>query len=196
MISNILLSCDLLGPEPKLNIFSRTRYKTKLGGSLSILSYLAILGIVCFMILQTIQRRSLSIVYNEEINKAPYFNFSESPFFIGVQSGITEEFGPKPQIYSISAEYIKYHALSSDQDNIKLNLDECWKIFDYGPPNETYYQRAIFHQNYSLWHENNVELYGADGIFANFSTIVFRLNQCVNTTNKHDCAPKKSLTIT
>lgn len=132
------------------------------------------------MILEAIQRKSLSIVYNEEINKAPYFNFSESPCFIGVHSGVTGGVGWWPQIYSISAMNIKYDMVNPEQ-KYELEVAEYYKVHANEPENITYYPSLIIAGNYCIKDkEKNLILYGADGILSNFSSIAFQLNQCVS----------------
>ncbi len=98
MLSNSLSNLDVIGPLPTLRVQSKTRYKTALGGILSILAILSVLGLSGYFITDTINRDTMNVIFTDRKNQNPTFNFFDTFVMFDMVDYLNR---PHPNILSI-----------------------------------------------------------------------------------------------
>jgi hypothetical protein len=178
---------DFLGPRPELKIMGKTRYKSEIGGILSIITSLTIILLIGYFILQTFSRSKATIViYNQELEDNPYFNITKYPFAFTIVHGLTGQgFSEEEERKTFNIQFVYF---SIDEQNIfhptLINKVRCNTslLGEYGSlfttPKLPYtYCIDPYDPNAS-----KIKMFGIFGSAGIGGGIVFYVNQCVNGT--------------
>jgi hypothetical protein len=186
------LYIDFLGPEAKLNTFSNARYKTLTGGIISIMTFITLLLISGYFVLQTFLRTKMTLNYNEEFNVTPYYNFSASPLFFMMMSDTAfpvdnENFS----VFSVSAVYGEFFYTSGTLNFSNMTLVNCSTL---DPSIQNIYNPLFISYGYCFdFPGKDAILYGKYGTVSDFGYINIYINECVNQTDGLGtiCMPKE-----
>lgn len=196
-MSEILKGFDFLGIEPKLTTFSKTKYKTKFGAILSLSSLCVILTISAYFIMQTIQRKSLNVLYNEDLNRKAYYNYTDTPFFIAIANGTTT---PPPnennRLYNIKSKYAKFFYKNFSMEFKDYDLVPCGQSSIKDHKFFNLFENLEIVKNYGQCVEtngDNIDLYGVVGDFNDYSYLYYYIYRCINETNGPICAPQEEI---
>jgi hypothetical protein len=189
--SNLIERFDFLGPEPKLKIFSKERYKTAIGGLLSIVSIAIMLILSVYFSVITFSRKQMSVIYNEVFDNNPVFNFTQYPMFFAVteSSGVSVA----EKIIELQMQYWNYKNTASWID---LKVKKC-EDSDFGVYAEilnTYKERKYCFDRQEMINKNISTLYGTYGdISSTFGWFNFFVKRCLNDpkVNRTHCADPK-----
>lgn len=83
-MSKFFKNIDILSPRPQLTTLDGARHKTILGGFLTALSTITVLIISAYFTIETFQRKTVIILYNEEVNDSPTVDLLDYPFKMGM----------------------------------------------------------------------------------------------------------------
>jgi hypothetical protein len=84
---NKLANLDILGPFPKLYIRSKSKFKTLMGGILTVIYFCITLGFCIYFTYANLARINYTVVYNEEYFEYPSLNFSVYPIAFLLMTG-------------------------------------------------------------------------------------------------------------
>jgi hypothetical protein len=193
-MAKFIKELDFLSPSPKLNAFSSSRYKTQIGGLLTVASGLAILVLSLYFVAEMFQRSNLSILSNEEINHNPFYNFSAWPFLITVLDQNGNNFKEPDRIFQVNAAYMYFD--SSMQLQIEpMKMVICDK--------EEYYGEYLKYFNLSVREfycldktdssNKNRTLWGKFGDIVPYGFINIYVNKCDYTSKTSNCYSEEEI---
>lgn len=105
--NSFLELCDIYGHNLNLRIFGKEKYKTFIGSIFSIVSLLLIISASIYFIIDLFQRKSLTVIYNEDFDTLPTNNLTDIPltFALGDFTGKTI---PSEGVYNLDVKMAIY----------------------------------------------------------------------------------------
>lgn len=192
-MSRFLIACDIIGPEPKINTFNKSRYQTVFGGVLSIISYIAIVAIGLYIIIQSITGKVFSIIYNEDRNSNTTYNYTKNPMMFGIVSQDSPYIVPNSlqEIYTVEVERYTVNAdvFPPNVTRSILNTIPCAILLNSFPNKEIFNENVMIGGYCIDPSTADFMLYGSQGTIQSFSMLSIRFYECVNSANKI-CKPK------
>jgi hypothetical protein len=183
---------DFYGSEFKINVQGKSKMSTTIGFVTSIISVILILISCCFFFRGLFDRSNFTIIYNENENKIPITNISNTPILISVFSNRGLHIIPNStyELQSILTKYEMKEDASSKKkmtlSNSKINLEKCNSTHIIGY--EKYFEN-INVSNYYCIPPNlyNNTLYGRYADLVNgFSFLNIYMSKCDKTKSKCD----------
>ena len=162
---SILFKLDILGPEPKLNIYGDDKYKTKFSSICSIIVIAILIAFTIYSIVDYFEYKNPSIVYvkdnDKEVNRT--VNVQDSLMF--AVSDVSENTVIDESKIYFEASYVK--VISGKTEYLPLTVERCEfgkninqnykeKLSDYDV--EHYYCIAENLNDYPLIYNSNEEI--------------------------------------
>jgi hypothetical protein len=98
---------DLYGHSFNLHIFGKEKYKTLIGCIISCLSLMLIVSVALYFIVDLFQRKSMTVIYNEDLTKVPSNNLSDTPIMLTL-SDYTGQLLETEGIYTLDVNIMNY----------------------------------------------------------------------------------------
>jgi hypothetical protein len=189
-MSKFLTNLDALGPQIILRIHSNERFKTVIGGIMTLISFMIISGLSIYFSVMIFGRKKPNVSFNTVVNEWPNFNISKTPILFGVfdSSG-----SPKPidGVYNIKAEYKEMAEGKIGYEDTKYDLHLCTPDDDLGPYGDEYKDLVLYPffwcLNYSDPEINQKVMYGKAGTTTANAFWGFFINRCVDYTSSSNC---------
>jgi hypothetical protein len=177
----LIQGIDFLGNEPETYIFGKRRYKTCLGGFLSILTTLAILTLSLYFITIAFMRQQVNIISSETTKYNKTFDFKTVPFLFKPANLKGEKYNTSV-VYPIIQYWANYPENKGNTTIITLPTKAC-ELSDLEGYESTF-KDFVDLQNYTCYDRKtaqNMTLFGNYGDVTNgYSKIHIYITTCVN----------------
>jgi hypothetical protein len=196
----MILSMDLIGREPKLNIMGQQRYQTYTGAIFSLLLYVTSTVLGIYFLFKLFERSSFSIVSIPSISSYPIVNMTNIPFAIGlVDSG--EVSIPKKGLWNVYAVYFNTTPVNDSNGNIKyiniknqIIMEPCDINNHFGEFSDLFKNIGNIKDYFCMPRNLSLLLNGEDGSTTKSKTkFNIFINQCMNTTEINYCLPQEQI---
>jgi hypothetical protein len=177
---------DFLGPRPELKVFELSRYKSFIGGILSIIASITISLLFGYFAIQTFSRQNATrVIYNQELEPYPYFNSTKYPFALTLYQRLNgQPFTENPEkTFNMALAYFWMdNKMEAHFAIIKLVLCNQTILGEYG----LLYTNPLI--PYSYCPDPNdpnflkIKIFGYFGSLAEGGLVTYYINQCVNNT--------------
>jgi hypothetical protein len=97
---------DFYGQSFNLHIFSKPKYKTFIGSVLGFLSLILMAITSIYFIIEMFERKSMSVILNDDLTKIPVNNLSDSPFLITIGDFSGQPINPG--LFSLDVKMFNY----------------------------------------------------------------------------------------
>ena len=195
MINQFLRKCDFIGITPRLFFKGSFRFKTQIGGFLSlILTIFSLIISINFMYI-FFSKNSFTLYENIVTRRRAQKIYSRQDISIILLDKYFQKIENSSQIYSVYADiwtdkrYYEQGSYISKTEIVPVPTEQCnvstyeksnlWK--DEKLINESY----CFSQDAIDNHINSTGVYGETG----YTGIVFWISLCTNSSTKNDCYP-------
>jgi hypothetical protein len=186
---NTISNLDRLGPVPKLYVRSKSKFKTSIGGALTIAYFCITLGFSIYFIYLTFARKNYNVIYNEEGNKDPKLNVTENPIGLIL-------FGNGPlgeELVSIKARYYFQTGVGFGYDDVPMR--KCiYSDFDdklLSTLDTAYYNLLTFAWCMDPESSKSRPIFGRIGQIQDQGYYGFYVNYCDNKTS--ECATEERM---
>jgi hypothetical protein len=198
-IRSFITKIDSIGIEPNFTFSRQSRYKTFLGGFLTILLGLLFLAGFFYFGRDVYAKLNPTLLQSRSINLNPKeFEITPTnfPFYIALENNLDNlNYFKDPTVFTVQAKF-RNQVRYIDQDGvIKLNVTstilnvvDCDLNYHF-PGLEDQFNTTAYQNAYCLAPNQTVVV---DGDFPNdvFNILQFNLFQCFNTTTKSNCKPQ------
>jgi hypothetical protein len=181
----------------RINKKGHTRYKTFIGGLISILTYLISISFCIYFLLRMLNRKDLSIIHSTHQN--PFINITFSnklPFLLRISDTNSIPYKDDEKLYYIKSS-IWYGGSnntsisgSASQYSVSLNISKCNLNTHFTKEFKNYFENFQNLDSYYCLEPRNYSqtIYGIYGSYYPFSYYSFTLKYCENTTeNNNSC---------
>jgi hypothetical protein len=123
---------DLFSSKPELKVQGNSKFRTKFGIVVGIISIILLITIYIFYILQCVLRKEKIVTYNEKRNITPRIALNNNKISLSIFDGFGRDYPDQDRLLSLSARYWKSNFLDiprMDIDYIK-NEENLGKIID------------------------------------------------------------------
>ncbi len=195
MLNTFLKKCDFIGVKPQIFYKGNFRYKTFLGGILSIFIIIILIFLSSYFLYTFLSKNSFTIYENTVTIKKATKKWKKQEFSINVLDKYFERIENASKIFSIYADIWtdtqinENGTIKSKTEIYSVPIEKC---------NNTLYEISTLWKEEKLINEsicfsqeainNNINLTGAYGE-TNYTGIVFWISLCTNNTYKNDCYP-------
>ena len=179
----------------RINKKGHTRYKTFIGGLISILTYLISISFCIYFLLRMLNRKDLSIIHSTHQN--PFINITFSnklPFLLRISDSIPYKDDEKLYYIKSSIWYGGSNNTSisgsASQYSVSLNISKCNLNTHFTKEFKNYFENFQNLDSYYCLEPRNYSqtIYGIYGSYYPFSYYSFTLKYCENTTeNNNSC---------
>ena len=119
---------DFLGEKPKLFINNYINHKTKLGGILSIISFIVLFSAVIFFTKILFERSNFSVMVNEQLNPDSLINWTNKELSIIVLDRLGNSMPDSDRIYGITGTF--YYWKNVNGSDVKgateqIKMEKC-----------------------------------------------------------------------
>ena len=196
MINQFLQKCDFIGVTPRLFFKGSFRFKTQIGGFLSLILSLFSFVISVYFIYIFFSKKTFTLYENIVTKTRAQKIYSRQDFSIILLDKYFQKIENSSQIYSIYADiwtdkrYYEQGEYKSKTVIVPVSIEKC-NVSSY----EKYYylwkdeklinESTCFSQEAINENINSTGVYGETG----YTGIVFWLSLCTNTSTKNDCYP-------
>lgn len=125
-MSDFIKRLDLMSPELKLTTKDGPRHKTVVGGFFTILCSITIIPIGLYFTIKTFQRKSASIIYNEDMGCNPIVDLFQYPIKISIIDFCGQNFAKEHRVVKFNFLF-NYLDEKMDLQQILLPLVSCSK---------------------------------------------------------------------
>lgn len=190
---------DCLSIEPKLLIFGKERYKTKLGAIIGLFSTTLILAMSAYFIYETLDKENLTIYMNLKRITNPLLNMTNMPMMIHLlDRNSIPIYNPNESYFEMKIQNLNVvpdENKSLNSTRLTFDFDKC-NLKNHFGNHSSYFENIPYLTDYycippsvnrSMWNTygDTINGYGIWSIW---------LYACVNTTqNNNKCAPKKEI---
>jgi hypothetical protein len=115
---------DIIGPQVNLSIYSNTKYKTLLGGLLTLFSLMLLGGFSLYFAFEIFGKKQPSVIQSRVPNKDPKFNYTQNPIMIGL-AGPGLGVSLNESFYRVRATYYNFDMDAFTSDQYPLNTTYC-----------------------------------------------------------------------
>ncbi len=189
MIEKLITNIDFLSPEPKLRIYSKTRFKSLLGGIFSILSGLTVSALAMYFVFLTFYRTQFLVIFNQMQNPFPSYDLFANPILFSLVDKYAINYADPQRLFEYRAIYNFFNPNSSKMEFLPLKIDLNCKE-NYGKYWPNWKGLLKVKQDFScLIPEDGKAIFGNYGDPGGFSFFSFYVNKCTNNTiiGKKDC---------
>ena len=181
----------------RINKKGHTRYKTFIGGLISILTYLISISFCIYFLLRMLNRKDLSIIHSTHQN--PFINITFSnklPFLLRISDTNSIPYKDDEKLYYITASI--WYGGSNDsslfgiapQYSVSLNVSKCDIDKHFNNEFKDYFRNISDLNSYYCLEPRNYSqtIYGLYGNIYPFSYYSFTARYCQNSTeNNNSC---------
>ena len=197
-MKSLIEYCDLVPHKVTLtfNEQGETKYKTLIGGLISIFFIIIIIIYCFFLFIRLFYRRDISVVHSTQIN--PYVNLTDShklPFLLRLTDTNSNPYEEDEKLYYITAS-IWYGGSNNTsiehvpQFSVSLNVSKCDINKHFTDEFRDYFKNFTDLNSYYCLEPRNYSqtIYGLYGNIYPFSYYSFTARYCKNTTeNNNSC---------
>jgi hypothetical protein len=175
---------DINGQSISLHLFGKEKYKTFIGSVSGLLSLILMMGISIYFVMDLFQRKSLSIIFNEDNNQLPLNNLSNVPIMVTLGDLSSNILDPEG-LYWIDAKVMNYKRVIINGtakfflELIPIELEKCNITKHFLDQSEMFKNLAISKYQCIPPGKYNITLFGRFGDTVNgWSYLAFFLNKC------------------
>jgi hypothetical protein len=190
--SNLLKNLDIIGPSFQLNTYAESKFRTYIGGLLTILCFLSISSLSLYFIYNTFARTKPSVLNNRVFDNNPSFDYAKFPVMMGVAGTDTLFHNDTDSIYNIRAAYHYFGEGLQSMKFIELNMTKCNPEL-FGSNKAEFLDVMYFPFLYCLditssyFNSNKTIIKGQVGSLEENGFIGFYINKCKNSTTSKKC---------
>lgn len=196
MFHKLIYNLDFLGVQPSILFLGKKQHSTNLSLTLSILSFVVILGFAVFFLISLFGREVSIISKTQSKIRNPIMNFTGLPMILKVVDGGNLEVVDDPRFFQMQVVFSKNH--DGFWENQYPDLERCDMNTHFNDHIDYFKQINNITSYYCIKNLKNfnVALYGTNGDLSNgFGTIDIILNFCNNDTllmqgMQGTCAPQ------
>jgi hypothetical protein len=207
--SSLMDIFDIYGKSFSLHLFGKAKYKTLIGSLMGLLSLMLMVSVALYFIIDLLERKSMTVIFNEDHTRFPINNLSEVPIMmsLGDFNGITLE---SEGLFSFDVKMMNYKKVKDADGNSRFGLElvpikiEKCNITKHFLDKPDMFKGLSIRSYYCISPgENNLTIYGKLGdtlngwsflgIFLNRCNA--KLQKCLNDTYAESVLGNSALTI-
>jgi hypothetical protein len=176
---------DIYGHPFSLHLFGKPKYKTLVGSLFGLLSSMLMVTVALYFIIDLLQRKSVTVIYNEDTNQFPINNLSDIPIMmsLGDYNGVTLD---PTGLYSFDVKMLNYKRIVGADGIARFGLEIAPIQIEKCDLTKHFLDKAEKFQSLRISSyycippgKNNVTLYGKLGDTLNgWSFLSIFLNRC------------------
>lgn len=192
-IYSFIRKLDFVSPEVKLRTYGESRFKTLLGGIISLIMIIAVIFLTAYFLKIMFNRELIWVTYNELLNSNPFFNLTKYPIYFSLVDNagnmikdidnlieiktelISNSFYKKNSTFILNSDFIQMKNCDFDK-KFWCFSDEVDLILSKNSQNFTKLIININKKNNSLINSNFL-----DGAFINLNFIEYQIDN-LNTS--------------
>lgn len=199
---------DIYAAKPSLNIYGKKFYATTFGFVMSILSCFTMLTLSGYFINQSINRKDVSVIFNQDSKIYSQVNLTGFPLMVAIIDKNAQNIKDRDRIYNINIQYKRYEYATNNQTGkrsliykeAQIPLEGCDPQKHFGNWSSYFTDMEKLSEFFCMAPGNQTVT--IDGVFGdnsrNFSILGVNFNKCVNNsaTNKSDCFDQNKIDST
>lgn len=175
-MGGFIRSCDFVSPEVKLRTYGLSRFKTVLGGVMSIITILIVILLTMYFFQIFFSQMIIILTPHTIVSYIEEVTFTNFPVHLSFVDKSGAYIRDADQIFSIEAEYV---SLNKTMSRIQFGVEKCSN--DKLLTNDNF--DVVSKQNYyCLSNTEEIKLYGYMGTNS-YSELYFHISTC-NSANK------------
>jgi hypothetical protein len=113
---------DIYGHSLNLHLFGKDKYKTFIGSIFGIVSLMLMVAISVYFLIDLFQRKSMTIVFNEDNSKIPSNNLTDTPFMMTLGDMNGKVLEPEG-LYWFDVKMLNYRRYDTGNGTTQFRLD-------------------------------------------------------------------------
>lgn len=182
---------DIYGQSFNLHLFGRPKYKTIIGSIIGFISLFLVVSVSLYFFIELIERKSMTVIYNEDSNIIPMNNLSNVPFMFSLTdlNGIHLE---SEGLFSFDVKMMNYGYYKNADGASKFGIQILPIKMEKCDLNKHFLDKGEMFKSFSINKyycippgKYNMTLYGRYGDTLNgFSFLTIFLNKCNSKLQK------------
>lgn len=190
---------DQFSRKPKLNIDAKSRLTNIYVALISIFIFICYMIVTIILTSNIFKKKEFQMIENTDSKTFNNITLdTNNPFSVLVTNSIGNEFKDPHRIFDVKLRYFDFDHVDNGETKLKMteiNQTTCLYNEIEGDVNSIYKNIYKTFKSIQCWDLKpyNVPIFGSESPGYGQGTLVFYINQCVNTTASSNCLPQNQL---